>query len=269
MEDVLMLSWLASFAAGLAGLINPRWVRLPSRWTASALLSFSIVFVTAAGEFFPSPDAKQAEGTTAGFLGTWAFLCGVVILVRLAVSAQRMANYGVLAEPLGLIDKMAAKWATFIINHRQRQKSPSINPKPVRPSPPPESRITIGATLEFNVAEERRNVAEQRKEAAAPRHDPAVRSFGSDDYYLEIGDEGEHGRIIRTGWGQDPLMFEYADYHGVLTVRTIHKWVEYPQYIQGWCEDQEDTRTFRKSRVQTWFGGTETMLRGPKGRSRL
>lgn len=64
-------------------------------------------------------------------------------------------------------------------------------------------------------------------------------------------------------------MFEYADHYGEVTIRTIHKWVEYPIHVQGWCEDKQDTRTFRKDRVQTWFDGSEKMLRGPKGRSRL
>ncbi|WP_156029200.1 hypothetical protein [Sphingobium sp. DC-2] len=167
-------------------------------------------------------------------------------------------------EPSGLTEKTAAKWATFIVNQRQRQQEPPqiVDRKRDRQSVPLETRKATGAAVQSNVAQ-------RRKEAAAARPDPASQSFGCNDYYSEVGEEGEHGRIIRTGWNQGPLMFEYADYHGELTVRTIHKWVEYPQYIQGWCEDKGDTRTFRKNRVQTWFGGTEAMLRGPKGRSRL
>lgn len=264
METILILAWLASFGAGIAGLIKPRWVRLPSRWAVSALLTFSFLFPVAAGEYFPSADVKQEKGATVGSLVAWAICCGAVVGVRLALLARKMALNGVPHAGSGLIEKTAGKWATFIIERQRGQQEPrhAEDQKQEPLSVPLETRKTKGAGLQFNIAQ-------RRKEAAAARPDPASRSFGSEDYYSEIGDEGEHGRIIRTGWNQGPLVFEYADYHGELTVRTIHKWVEYPQYIQGWCEDKEDTRTFRKNRVQTWFGGTETMLRGPKGRSRL
>jgi hypothetical protein len=262
-ETILTLAWLISFFAGVAGLIRPRWVRLQSRWAASVLVTSSFLFPVAAGEFFPSADVKQERGATVVVLLFWAICCGIVILCRLGVQAQRMADKGMPPEPSGFIQTNAAKWATAIISRREMpRKQPASVDQKRESSAPSEARKALGMAVHSDIAR-------RRREAAAARPGPEARSFGSEDFYAEIGEEGEHGRIIRTGWNQGPLSFEYADYHGELSVRTIHKWVEYPQYIQGWCEDKEDTRTFRKSRVQTWFGGSETMLRGPRGRSRL
>ena len=88
-----------------------------------------------------------------------------------------------------------------------------------------------------------------------------------DDYYSD-DDDGEHGRVLRRGGPTSYLSFEYGNRQGEITIRTLQKWVEYPQYLQGWCEDAGDNRTFRKDRVLEWFAGREE-LRAPKGKSRL
>jgi len=55
--------------------------------------------------------------------------------------------------------------------------------------------------------------------------------------------DGEHGDFAR---------FTYADRDGVVTERQITNWQSYDAYIEGFCLNRREGRTFRKDRIQDW-----------------
>lgn len=48
--------------------------------------------------------------------------------------------------------------------------------------------------------------------------------------------------------------FTYADEDGVVTDRQIQNWTIASNYIEGWCIDRKEMRTFRLDRVEEWHG---------------
>lgn len=55
--------------------------------------------------------------------------------------------------------------------------------------------------------------------------------------------EGEHGDFAR---------FTYADRDGVVTERQISNWRSAEAYIEGFCLNRREGRTFRKDRIEDW-----------------
>lgn len=74
--------------------------------------------------------------------------------------------------------------------------------------------------------------------------------------------QGERFRSWRTSPGAPTqrrgrsARFTYVDEDGVVTSRQIQNWTIASNYIEGWCLDREDIRTFRLDRVEEWHGWT-------------
>lgn len=257
MEAVLTLTGMGTLLWGLVGFIRPSWARLSSRWQAGVIWLFSAVIITASGEFYPTKEAHQEAGATVGaFIGA-VVIGGFVFFLRVAFRASALSKGTVGREGGGHVEQFAKKWAGATPHYQIMAQGLA--------SPDQHSLAE---------AEERRNAGEAfiKKLGERPKRQPdkpqAQRTIiACVDYYSD-SDDGENGRVLRRGAPDKTLSFEYANFQGEITIRTLHKWVEYPQYLQGWCEDAGDNRTFRKDRVLEWFQGRED-LRAPKGRSRL
>lgn len=254
----MTLAGLGCFFCGIIGFIRPSWIKLSSRWQAAALWLFSGVLATAGGEFYPTKDTHQEDGATVVMIISTALVCAFVIFLRVAFRAAALSNGAAPRESAsGQVERLAQKWAASMPKYRSIAANEPVSER--RTTSENEERRKFGEAFIKKLGER------PKRQAATLPVQPIV--IPCEDYYSD-SDDGEHGRVLRRGAYDSSLSFEYANRQGEITIRTLHQWVEYPQYLQGWCQDAGDNRTFRKDRVLEWFAGREE-LRAPKGKSRL
>lgn len=230
MKAVLDGLAVLAFFAGIAGLVKPRLIKLPSRWAAGALTGFSLVIIALSIELYPPSEAEKSSALFFPMLISWALLCGIIWTLR---------------------------------RYLRQQKAEGAAATPFRSSGPDDE--AGGAAQHAIRGPYLREVVSGGDSPAGSS--PRMIGRMHEDYYSGE-EEGEWGAILRRGMDGRPLQFEYADRYGEVTSRLVFNWVEYPRHVQGWCDLQSDIRCFRKDRVIEWMAGSDEQLRAPKGKSR-
>ena len=103
--------------------------------------------------------------------------------------------------------------------------------------------------------------------APSRAHGKGNTSISNPDFYSGEP-SGDHGTILKRGVDGRPLAFQYTKKYGDVSDRKIFNWTEYPQHVQGVCDEKGVLLSFTKSRVTAWYEDSEKMLKSPKGKSR-
>lgn len=218
MELILGFAAVAAFFGGLIGLVQPRWVNLPSRWIAFILLTACLVPLGAAIEFFPAAGQRPAHGAFLQFLAVWGVLSALLWNAMRLRSRNPVKLEGVSAATHGLRDEIP-DWSEAqqsFANSAERHKTLELAVQNKRVTPP----VPVG----------RKPKTSAKRKEAAPKS--IVRDHTSGwacfiRYVDAKGDETERRIVVRRVEG-----------YGKATT------------ISAWCFEREAYRTFRVSNIE-------------------
>lgn len=90
---------------------------------------------------------------------------------------------------------------------------------------------------------------------------PSKYKFTDPDVARDLDDHDREMAALDPRWSDgergDFARFTYADRDGVVTERQISNWRSYDAYIEGFCLNRREGRTFRKDRIAEWSSASE------------
>lgn len=219
----VVLFTLAGIIWGVVCLASPKAARLPSRWYSLPLLLSLCLFFGLLMVAFPESNSDTPPGEMRGvgfsFVLVWVVLAALCHMVARNMPKIRAAV------------KEAQKASdTEQIDAIERERD--FN-----------ARRSAEAIIRRNTHRDDWDDYDDEDYEPAPRRKRRKRSGPKVE-----GDKENVPSAKAGAW----IEFTYVDSEGEITERHLRNWSRTSQYLEGFCMDRKDSRTFRVDRVIQW-----------------